>query len=228
MMSKNNQLNHLFEQWPDRSRGDFHPDGIVNEMLFGSAKLKLLFVMAEPSSYGMRFSHLLGCDLRNLYNTNAPRKELTHNMALWTIALIERLTQYERLPSEIVQNTLRTVAIINLKKFSGTSKADYTSIGLHAWHDRAFIRKEIAIISPELILTCGKEIHKLFGAVMNDERFWSTEAGWEWNGISVENVQHPATRGGHIKRAFARICEIAPKLRSGGPIKGRTVSGSKS
>jgi len=208
--------NQLFDRWIltyQKHEYGFHRDGIIDESQFDKERHRILFVMAEPNSRYGNYDHFIGMDLRELFGKELHSKMLTRNLALWTRALLDGVRKHTYLTADEVRSELRRIAVMNLKKFSGTSEADYAAIGLHAWHDRAFIREQVDIISPSLILTCGEKIHKLFGAVMHDDRFWSTETNWKWKGVSVKNIQHPATRGKHTLPAFHLICEIARELK---------------
>ncbi|PKN01221.1 MAG: hypothetical protein CVU77_06460 [Elusimicrobia bacterium HGW-Elusimicrobia-1] len=217
METKTQALNRLFTRWirtyPQTAHDGFHRDGIIAEREFARQPNRILFVLAEPNSTGGRFVRYRGADLRKVFGEEKLNKPLTRNLGLWTQMLLDGSSRYHVLSPSKSQVQIRRIAIMNLKKFSGSGKADYAGIGLHAWHDRAFIRRQVAIISPNLIITCGERIHKVFGAVMHDNRFWSTETSWKWNVAPVENVQHPATRGRNTLPAFRRLREIARKNR---------------
>ena len=207
----NLRLDDLFARWEAAAgaRSDFHRDGIVDEAVFQAQRHKLLFVMLEPSSRGPGYEHLLGCDLRDLYRTAPPLKELTKNVALWTLAILDGCSIYFRATRDDVQRQLRRVAIVNLKKISGTGDADHEAIAAAAWRDRSLLREQIGIIGPEVLVACGDRSHRLLGKVLTDaesHRAPSDEC-WEWRSIKLVLANHPSLRPAGAPAAMARLVD---------------------
>lgn len=204
-------LNRLFRKWkrsyPKGPRDGFHEDGIIDEAQFIKQRKQVLFVLAEPNSTEGNYSHLRGKDLREIFRERHP-KQLTRNLSLWVCAILDGESKYRYLNPDQARAQLRRVAIMNLKKFSGTSHPYYAVIGLQAWHDRKFIQNQVKIMAPQLIFTCGERIHHLFSAILKNDPFWSGSDRWCWNGVEIINIQHPATRGMHTKKAFKQVVKI--------------------
>lgn len=205
-------LDELFARWvesyPAKARNGFHADGIISEDAFMQEHPRVLFVMAEPNSTDGAFDRFRGQDLRKVYGEEQLSKALTRNVGLWTRVLLDGVTDYCALNGVQAQAELQRIAVMNLKKFSGSGSADYAGIGMHAWQDRDFIREQVEIIAPELIVTCGDRIHKLFDCVMHNDPFRDDGAEWKWKDVLVVNVQHPSTRGSNTMPAFLRIIEV--------------------
>jgi Uracil DNA glycosylase superfamily. len=189
----------LFERWiatyPEEYRSGFHRDGIVDESIFESQPFRVLFVLLEPNSRDGLYDRYRGWDLRKVFGEEKLKKELNVNLAIWAQALLDGVTKYVR-PSEIaVEKQIRRIALLNLKKFGGSGKADYEAISIHAWKDREFIRKEVRIISPTVVVTCGNSAHRLFGWIMkNDPYSEIPDAVWEQDGFFVLPANHPSLR----------------------------------
>lgn len=198
-MKRNARLNRLFASWPARRRRDFHRDGIISEEEFSKQRRRVLYVMAEPSSRGPRFAHLLGSDLRRLYESEPPKKELTHNIALWTEVLLDGRSRYERLSPDSVRAAMRRVAIMNLKKLSGTGSADYSEISAVARADRKFLLRQIDIISPDIIVACGKPVSRILKRIFEGER-----------ARNVIEASHPSCRPNHGRVAWKKLVKCGP------------------
>lgn len=53
------------------------------------------------------------------------------------------------------ENLLKSIAIMNVKKADGKNPSDLADLYAHAMYDQKFIREQIAIIKPTLIICCG-------------------------------------------------------------------------
>ncbi len=203
-------LNRLFARWkrsyPKQVRSGFHDDGIIDEDRYLVQRKRVLFVLMEPNSTDGRFSHFYGKDLREVFRNRHP-KQLTRNLGLWISAILDRGAKFRSINSDDAMFELRRVAVMNLKKLSGSSRPDYSKIGVLAWHDRKFIREQIKIMAPHIIFTCGKGIHNLFCAILMDDPFWNGDLPC-WKGTKIFNIQHPATRGKHTKAAYRHVLQI--------------------
>jgi hypothetical protein len=162
MCSRNAQLDCLFDEWPGHDSPDFSRDGIINEPLFEGP----LFVMAEPSGRGVRYSPPNGCDLLCVYRRQPPIKPLARNVALWTEVLLDRRDRYETLGANRIRANLRRAAISSLKKLSGAGKADYPEMERYARDHRLWIEQQIRIIAPSTIVACGSQVHRVLLGVL--------------------------------------------------------------
>lgn len=154
-MKKTKELNRLFEQWKASNKeykNNFAEDGIIEEARWENSKRKILFLLKETNE--------LTSDLRNYIKANGPKgSNLLHNVGRWAYGLQRTNKLYfpycleaDNLENKL--NALLSSAIINLKKSAGEGSADMEEIKTCALRDKEFIRKEIGIIDPELII-CG-------------------------------------------------------------------------
>jgi hypothetical protein len=148
-MIKTEELNSLFEQWRSNNKeyeNNFAPDGIVNEDQWNKAKKKILVILKETNEYNK--------DIRELINRH-PWREIGR----WSYGIQSLYTTPTLIPDydkadENFAEFCRMTAVINLKKSSGKQVADYTEVSKCAEMDKAFIKSEIMIISPDIVI-CG-------------------------------------------------------------------------
>lgn len=216
--TKSHQLDKLFERWvnsyPTRQRHGFHRDGIVDEDAYRLQADRVLFVLLEPNSRAGRYDRFYGDDLRRIFREENLNKELNVNLAIWTRALLDQKTDYIRPSANGTADQIRRIAILNLKKIGGSGKADYEAISIQAWQDRDFIRKEVRIISPTVVVTCGNNANRLFGWIMKNNPFADIpDEVWNHGGIHVLPANHPSLRPKHAKDALSRLIQRARTAR---------------
>src|SRR5438045_940077 len=84
-------------------------------------------------------------------------KECPNKFSQLERALLDGTKEYDnKLTAAEANLQLRRVAIMNLKKLGGSGTANVGAIRAHAWRDRKFIRQEVGLVAPTLIVTCGK------------------------------------------------------------------------
>ena len=217
-MTRPRQLDMLFEQWletyPKKQRPGFHRDGIVDEEKYELESDRVLFVLLEPNSKDGLYDRFHGEDLRIVFREEKLKKELNVNLAIWTRALLDRITEYIRPSVSTTEAQIRRIALLNLKKISGSGKADYEAISIHAWQDREFIRKEVRIISPTVVVTCGISANRLFRWVMKNNPYAEIpDKIWAHGGFRVLPANHPSLRPKNAQDALARLIQLARESR---------------
>lgn len=220
---RNRRLDRLFDEWiktypadPDEVRLGFHRDGIICEDRFLKESCRILFVLLEANSRGGRYDRFFGKDLREVFGGAGLRKELHSNIALWTNALLDGSRRYRRLSCAETETQAQRVSILNLKKLGGSGKAGIESISIQAWRDRDFIRREVAIISPDLIVTCGPTANCLFHWIVKDDFLAPVpEADWSFHRFKVLPGNHPSLRPRNAEEALERLVVLAEKARVG-------------
>jgi len=98
-------------------------------------------------------------------------------------------------------------AVMNMKKLAGGGRANVEAISVQAWRDREFIRREVELIQPTIIPTCGGTASRLFWWVVNDDELAAVmpDAIW-WRGrVAVLSVNHPSIRPKDADAAFSRV-----------------------
>jgi hypothetical protein len=210
------RLATLFDEWlrtyPKRLWREFHKDGIVSEDWYWRETHRLLFVQLEPNSKGGWSDRFLGRDLRELFAGEELNWKPGHrNLALWTRALLDGVTKFDSPAVGPAQEQLRRVAIINLKKLAGSGTADHAAISVQAWHDRAMICRQVRLIRPTLVVTCGEFANRIFGRVVRGDPFKTVpdDAVWTHRQLTVLPANHPSVRPTHARQAFERLVSRA-------------------
>lgn len=125
----------------------FVRDGIVCEAEY--AQPHVLFVMRDMN-IGSNTKEKP--DLREELRDTGSGWKTWNNAARWTVAL---LTGDEKYPREINRrDQMRKVAVINLKKEAGGSRANKQALEKAVSADEAYILREIELCDPEIII-CG-------------------------------------------------------------------------
>jgi hypothetical protein len=207
------ELDILFDKWekkyPARIRNGYHRDGVINEEMYVKESRRVLFILLEPNSRKGKFDKYYGKDLRWVFGEEAVGKSIDKNIGIWTKAILDNTRKYKQLDRIEARDQFRRVAIMNLKKLSGSGKADYSAVSIQAWLDREYIKKEIEIISPELIVVCGEETNRIFKRIVAKSPYdYIDEIGnWEYNRIPVIQSHHPSVWANQAVKSFGFIRE---------------------
>lgn len=216
----------IFNEWinsyPEAVRGEFHKDGIIDPDAFSNEKIKILYVVKEPNSKNGNYDKYQGVDLRKIWGEVCLKKPFDYNIARWTKIISDGVDVGRSLSWPEVAETMHRVAIINLKKMSGSGSENREEVCLYSFKDREFLREQIRNINPSVIFSCGKDgfVSRMIWRIMNDEMccplgkaesFNVTVSGRE---IPVFSVFHPSLR---LKRqeddAAAVIRDILKKFK---------------
>ena len=153
MQNKTNLLNKLFEEWEKHSLykdENFIRDGIIDETLFNQADLKILFITKEANDPGQT----VNWDFREWWRENI-RYAFSYRLAEWSFGLLNDFPCYDKVWEKegAAHEALKRVAFMNVKKSGGSGKSDFNTILNHIQNNIKFIRREIEIIEPEVIIT---------------------------------------------------------------------------
>lgn len=150
------ELDCLFVRWKQahESRGYdcFIRDGIVNEDSWKKAKPRIcLFLKEAYSREGESW------DLAAWLNDGAVVR-MWNTVAHWIYGIQntakDRIPKFIELEMDQKRELLQTISVVNTKKSNGRSKSEYEELLNFAVQDREFLREELAIIEPEIIV-CG-------------------------------------------------------------------------
>ena len=117
--------NLLFRQWITPDDQEVIPDGAVDEEAFRDGALKILFVLKEVNDRNGR-----GWDLRRYLagydegNHQYPRWQTWSNITRWIIGIrrLPHITPWDHVANIDLatrRNVLRSIAVMNLKKWPG-------------------------------------------------------------------------------------------------------------
>lgn len=208
-------LQGLLDRWegslPEDQRLGFHRDGPVDAGQYGGERDQIVYVLLEPNSRGGAYDRYWGADLRWVFGCERLGKSVNYNLGSWTAALLDGKTNYEKPTAAWAERQLRRVAVMNLKKVGGSGTADHMGIALHAWRDRAFIREQIRLMTPTVVVTCGSHADRLFRWIMN-EAVDAEGAAVEVTrvaGLTILPAYHPSLRPHQASSGLQRLVDRA-------------------
>jgi hypothetical protein len=213
--TRSDKLERLFADWvksyPATHRNDFHKDGIVDEGVYRREGTRVLYVLLEPNSKGGRYDQYRGADLRKVWGDVGLGKSFDLNVARWTAVLLDGATKYFTPDAGQAKQQLRRVAIMNLKKLAGSGTANCEAVSVQAWTDRDYVRRQVAIIEPTLVVTCGVTANRLFAWIIKDDPLeeFPEESVWRHGAFQVLPANHPSLRPKNAPAAFARVVQRA-------------------
>jgi len=142
----------LFQRWrTERGYDRFIKDGVFNEETWERQTVKLTFILKDPNWPGGDGD--IRENLEKYPNRNHWRT--WNNIARWTRALLDGgafpgfITREERLEQ------LRRISFLNLKKVGGGSHTRHNELQACAYKDAPFIRKQLLLYLPDMIICCG-------------------------------------------------------------------------
>lgn len=216
----------LFNEWKKENNDiSFIPDGVFDEEEYMNQKCKILFVLKEANWEGGNE------DLcKYLLSEESPTYWKTwNNIARWSKAILEGGDYQEKVSRSDKSLWLRKVAFMNLKKVGGNERADNATIYNYAERDKAFIKRQIEIYEPDIIICCGRGKGKN-ADILHDIVFSKDEVS-EWkepvlmynyfvvkikdkNNIPVVSFYHPQIIGSHelFKKRYEEMKIIAKQL----------------
>lgn len=123
-------------------------DGIVDAERYSRAPRKILFILKEVNDWK-------GGDLRP-WLRQGPRYQIWHTVARWAAGILRNFPRFNEVDNYAsMQEGLRQVAALNLKKSSGGSQSDMSVINAYAFQDRTLLLKQIQAIGAEMLVACG-------------------------------------------------------------------------
>lgn len=161
----------LFEEW-EQARSNyksFDRDGIVNPQVWEQTEPKVIFVLKETNDLrGDLRTFLANGGSKTFYRT-------WNNIVRWAEIVLygtysTKLTQKRR--DEILPH----ICAINLKKESGGERSNKGEIRLAAKDDKDYIKRQIALYQPDLVITCGFD---LVGDTLKNIVYYEESAEWK-------------------------------------------------
>ena len=190
------QDSELLERWK-KMNPSIITDGVVSWEDYIKSNPKILFVLKEVNSDESNW------DLREFIRDGA-RNYTWNNITRWIIGIrninqnynwqeIEKISEQER------KEVLKSIAAINLKKETGGGAvADNDTVYKHAINDKDFLKEQVVIYDPELIICCGTS-YAFFDSVYNGRDVkWEITSNGVWyvrdNNKVIISYNHPEAR----------------------------------
>lgn len=212
----NKEISALFSEWKssvNTNNTPFITDGVVDPEKWFEKYDRILFVLKEAYS---KEPNAKDWDLINdhlLTDEPLGKSPTWRNISLWTKGLLCPEADYEPKDVELEcfgNKYLHSIAAINIKKYNGKSKSNDSEIAEYAIKEKEYIKKEIELCDPNLIICCGTA-NSLCNVIdfdyehKNDQWFYrSTINGHE---VIVIDFYHPANQFPKMMNYFT-LCSI--------------------
>ncbi len=187
---------------------DFTEDGILNDTEFENAPKRLLFLLKDSNDFG-------GGSLAKLL-ADGPKYQMWHALARWAGGILYGFDLNERKKREDMKRALRQVAVVNVKKMTGSSSIHHHRLSDFVHLDGELLKEQIKRIRPDLIVACGT-FHACKGLLnirkkdivemMKNQNSWVAHSE-EFN-CPVIDWYHPSRHGG--ERFFNALEECFDK-----------------
>lgn len=139
----------------------FLPDGIINPAEFEHSKPKVLFIAKEANWYQSDNDPTKEIDTmfwhREVAYGRVPRTSFSYRLSMLANAIMHSETDNYSVIDKS-HDILKSVAFMNLNKRGGYSYCIWETLKSYVCHYQDFIRKQIEIISPDLIVCCGYDV----------------------------------------------------------------------
>jgi hypothetical protein len=193
-MSQTAQLNALFEAWqtsnPLLKEHGFSRDGIVCEERFAAAQRRCLFLLKEPHDHSEDLrEHAKWCLAPPIGKEKIRSYPTWRNLARWSHGVLHGFPALSKEP--VPWNDLLEIAVMNLKKTPGGSSAKYKELRAFSRDpvNKRFIKEELELIAPEVVVCCGRQVADLLREVLDVPR--ESQRFFRWNSIPILEHRHP-------------------------------------
>jgi len=191
-MNSRQELEKLFTTWessfPDY-KGKFIRDGIINDELYQTAKVKICFLVKEPNDPTQDTWHLAN------HLNNQFKGGFSIRLAEWSYGIQNNFPPIESIPTtpDQLHTWLKKTAVINLKKSGGKSSSEMADIVEHAKNNRLKLLDQIRLTKPDILIAGvgdGQILDHLFDVPFQKSGYDNTIGKWE--GIKIINFYHPS------------------------------------
>ncbi len=179
-MDRRTNLSDLLREWRQACAGDaapFYFDGIIgDESTWFGSKTRVLFLGKEPNNRD-GLGEACGHDLRELYRNPEKypqnRKRFELNIGRWAHALAHttplRRSSFAE-SDDGARDALLQAAVVNLKKTGGSGQCAEKQLIEHAGRHRQHLLKQLELLSPTVVVCCGKKTFQLVRPLLSDLR----------------------------------------------------------
>lgn len=200
MSSLNKREDALFDEWRlhlANASDEFIRDGAVCGETYESTWPRIVFMLKEVNDPGGG-----DWDLREFLRSGG-RGQTWNNVTRWTegILALPEIRPWKDLDSidnNARINALKKIAAVNIKKTPGGGAADVDGLHGFARANREFIRRQLDLYKPNLIIGCGSDVTGvLFEDVYSEPEWHKTMRGKRYAALGSAtyfDYYHPAAR----------------------------------
>lgn len=215
----------LFARWrAERGYPCFIRDGLFCEEAWSEQSVKILYVLKE-ANWENGDTDLCAFLLSEVSSTYWRTWD---NIVRWTKAIRIGGEYPRRVTKADKTACLKTITALNIKKVGGDAHADDEEIRRYGEQDAPYIRQQIELYQPDIIVCCGRGRGRngdiLYNYVLPDTTPWQAPIlGHNYflctldsgKRIPVLSFRHPQIRGGHAmwQKSYGLMLEIAAELK---------------
>lgn len=195
ILGQKEKQNKLFSEWGKKYKY-FSPDGIVDFYSYNKASLKITFILKETNEK----EDDRGYDLTEFLRDGAVGGCIWNNVSRFSAGIIfkEDFDMVEDLNKYYRKKYLAPISVINLKKTPGRATSIDSEIDKFAKEDREYIKKQVEICKPDLII-CGGTGDTFIKNILNlDTNSWTYVSDYlsylTYNDTIIVETFHPACR----------------------------------
>lgn len=229
-MTIKSQEQQLFEKWrKEQNYPYFLKDGIFCEEEWNKQSIKILYVLKEANweNGDTDLCEYLLSEVSSTY------WRTWNNIVRWTQAIRTGGDYPRNITKADKTKCLKTIAALNIKKVGGDAQADDEEIRRYGESDAKYIRCQIELYQPDIIICCGRGNGKnadiLYNYVFSEKTPWQepiTDHNYflcsltSGKTIPVISFRHPQIRGGHKvwENCYDVMLEVASELKNKGLI----------
>ena len=178
-----------------RENPDIIADGVVDETEFLAARYRIVYILKEANGGK-------GWDLRD-FVYDGGRPQTWDNVARWTEGILS--WEKEHLWAEMERENearrlreLKKIAVVNLKKTSGSYVSDGKQIYQIAGDNRNIIKEQLHLYCADFIICCGTEDAFMNACYEDQEVEWEMTSRGVWYFLDGKTVvisfAHPEAR----------------------------------
>lgn len=224
-MSIKNEEIELFNRWiSQRDYVSFTFDGVFDEETYKNQDIKILYILKEAD--WPEYQGNLNLKEYLLSEKSSSYWKTWNNIARWTKGIVEGGDYPRKVSKKDKTFWMKRVSFIELKKEVGGACSKTDEIAEYAKRDKEFIKQQIEIYCPDIIICCGRGNGKNADLLYYEVFDKSSLSDWqqpltEYNynyyyvdlsgkKVPVVSFVHPQMRGGHnnYEKKYKAILEI--------------------
>lgn len=183
-------------------------DGIIKPSEYKKTSPKILYAMKEVNGWR-------GGDLALAFNElwGGPKHQIWHTVARWTAGILSGFPPFKSINHwDAYWDSVFKMAVVNLKKQSGSSSSDMTEINAFTKLDRELLLEQIQGINSNIIIACGTydQLLWLLDLQINPKRIGDPVWSKRYR-AHVVPFRHPA-RVGSNEKAYAQLRKLVKPL----------------
>ncbi|MCB0700688.1 MAG: hypothetical protein H6551_04875 [Chitinophagales bacterium] len=194
-MDLTNQLNELFNEWNEKfyKKDTLYKDGVINEVNYKQAKQKILFIAKEPN--GKNHKENIDRDFRTEWNTTEPSYIFAKRISEWAYGILNNFPVFNEASNKL--RALQDIAFMNIKKSAGIGTVEDYVIISALERELDYIKKEIEIIAPDIIILSTGFIKKIREKLFDNAEWKSSGYGVDYSiheSCTIIDFYHPSSR----------------------------------